>query len=113
MAGLVGEVRDMPTNRTPLQRARSRHRISPEVLASYEAGDYRALHKALSLRPWMASPLPLEVTPLGVDQGAPPDNATAFSASWPLAQQLQREIEAALRDARSADGSHAPDLPAD
>jgi hypothetical protein len=113
MAALDGEARSMATNRTPIARNRSGHRITPEVLACYQAKDYRALHRALSLRPWQASPLPLAVTPLGVDQDRAPDDGTAFSASWPLAQTLQREIEQALRDARAGNDSHdAPDLPA-
>jgi hypothetical protein len=97
----------MPTNRTPIARNRSGHRITPEVVAAYEARDYLALHRALSLKPWQASPLPLELTALGVDQGRAPDEGTAFALSWPLAQQLQREIEQALRNARAGDDSPA------
>jgi hypothetical protein len=87
----------MPTKRR-VDKLR-RHRISPEAVAAFEAGDYCALHKALGLRPWQASPLPLEVTSLGVDQGPPPDGPTAFAASWPVAQALQCEL-AALLDER-------------
>jgi hypothetical protein len=67
-----------------------RHRLSPEAIAAYRAKDCNALHRALSLRPWMASPL-------RVDQGPGPGGPTAYAASWPQAQQLQRELEAALR----------------
>jgi hypothetical protein len=72
--------------------------------AAYEAGDCRALDAALGLKPWEASPL-------RVDQGPAPDGPTAFAASWPQAQQLQREIEKALRGARSDDARAVPDLP--
>jgi hypothetical protein len=104
----------MVTNRTPITR-RSGHHITPEALAAYEAGDYRALHRALSLRPWEASPLPLKVTPLGVDQGPPLEGPTAFALSWPKAQALQRELEAALRQAKQAvhTAPHPPASPAD
>jgi hypothetical protein len=89
------------TKRIPISRPR--HRITPEAVAAYEAGDDRALAAALGLRPW-------EVSPLRVHQGAPPGGPTAWAASWPRAQQLQREIEKALRDAHSDDVQ--PDLPA-
>jgi hypothetical protein len=92
----------MPTKRR-VDKAR-RHRISAEALAAYRAKDCNALHRALSLRPW-------EVSPLRVDQGPPPDGPTAYAASWPQAQQLQRELEAALRGAQQAVHA-APDLPA-
>jgi hypothetical protein len=92
----------MPTKRR-VDKAR-RHRLSPEAIACYQAGDCNALHRALSLRPWEASPL-------RVDQGPPPGGPTAYAASWPQAQQLQRELEAALRGAQQAMHA-APDLPA-
>jgi hypothetical protein len=90
------------TKRIPINRPR--HRISPEAIAAYEAGDDRALDAALGLRPW-------EVSPLRVDQGPGPGGPTAWAASWPKAQQVQREIEKALRAARSDDVPAAPDLP--
>ena len=83
----------MPTKRR-VDKAR-RHRISAEAVAAYRAKDCNALHRALSLRPWQASPL-------RVDQGPGPGGPTAYAASWPLAQELQRELEAALRGARSS-----------
>ena len=102
----------MPTKRR-VDKAR-RHRISPEAIAGYRPEDCNALHRALSLRPW-------EVSPLRVDQGPAPGGPTAWAASWPQAQELQRELEAALRgsggggchhQARSDDMHAAPDLPA-
>ena len=50
----------MPTKRR-VDKAR-RHRISAEAIAAYRAKDCNALHQALGLRPWEASPL-------SVDQG--------------------------------------------
>jgi hypothetical protein len=92
----------MPIKRR-VDKAR-RHRISAEAIAAYRAKDCNALHRALSLRPWQASPL-------HVDQGAPPGGPTAYAASWPNAQELRRELEAALRGAQQAVHA-APDLPA-
>ena len=71
------------------------HRITHEAVAAYRAGDYTALHRALNLPPWHESPLPLEITPLGVDQDEPP--AYACSDTWYVAQELQAELEAASR----------------
>ena len=130
----------MPTKRR-VDKAR-RHRISAEAVACYQAGDCCALHRALSLRPWEASPLrvdqgpppgptayaaswakdcnalhralslrPWKASQLRVDQGPPPGGPTAYAASWPQAQQLQRELEAALCGAQQAVHA-APDLPA-
>jgi hypothetical protein len=80
------------------RKAKARaHQITPEVIAAFEAGDYRALHCALNLRPWEASPLPLSVTALGVDQGPAPDWANLHTTSWAKAQELQREILAAMK----------------
>jgi hypothetical protein len=102
----------MPTKRR-VDKAR-RHRISAEAIAAYRAKDCNALHRALGLRPWQASPL-------RVDQGPGPGGPTAYAASWLLAAELQRELEAALRgsggggrphQAHSDDTRKAPDLPA-
>ncbi len=56
----------MTTKRTPLRR-NARVRITPEAVEAYKAGDYIRLHTALGLKPCEVSPLPLSVTPLGVD----------------------------------------------
>ncbi len=74
------------------------HRITPSAVAAYEAGDYIALHLALGLKPWQPSPLPLDVTPLGVDQDEPPDYVAGpiQVAAWRQAQALQRELRAAV-----------------
>ena len=44
----------------PIKRRLSKgraHRITPEAIAAFEAGDRMALHRALGLGPWMPSPL--------------------------------------------------------
>jgi hypothetical protein len=82
----------------PVKKRKAKARayaITPEVIAAFEAGDYSALHCALHLRPWEASPLPLSVTALGVDQGPAPDYED--TTSWLKAQKLQREILAAMK----------------
>jgi hypothetical protein len=78
----------------PRRHLRRQHRITAEALEAYGARDYLRLHRALGLRPWQRSPLPLAVTALGVDQGdAPPDDGTMLAASWELAAELQRDLE--------------------
>ena len=50
------------------------------------------LHNALGLMPWEASPLPDEITSLGVDQGEPPSWITRYPdrlADYRQAQELQ------------------------
>ena len=86
----------MATRRTPLARAELRGRITHEAIEAYRAGDDLGLHRALGLNPWECSPLPLEVTPLGVDQGPPP-KYEAHPNAWAKAQELQRELEKAVK----------------
>ena len=65
------------------------HRITPEAITAFVAGDAIRLHRALGLRPWQPSPM-------AVDAGrAPPLDGTAWAASWSLAVELQRELQAA------------------
>jgi hypothetical protein len=73
------------------------NRITPEAVAAYRAGDYHALHRALGLKPWEASPLPSSVTLLGVEDGPAPSGNTAWAASWAKAQELRRELERAAK----------------
>jgi hypothetical protein len=50
--------------------------------------------------PWEASPLPDEITGLGVDQGDPPDWIAPFPdrlADYRRAQELQRGLEKAAK----------------
>lgn len=68
------------------------YRITPEAIEAFRAGDCRALHRALGLRPWQPSPLPHSVTGLGVHRGDPPEEKTEWSQSWPAIQELQRAL---------------------
>lgn len=68
--------------------------ITEKVIEAFLAGDYLALHRALRLRPWQWSPLPVEISALGVDYGPAPDYANA--AEWRRAQELRRAIEARI-----------------
>ena len=88
----------------PVKRRLSKgkaHRITSEALEAFEARDFIALHRALGLGPWEASPLPASVTELGVD----PDNPANWNDcqrntdSWAQAVELQRELQRAVRDA--------------
>lgn len=85
----------MPSKRIPIHRRRRNIQISDEVIASYVAGDYHRLHGLLRLPPWHPSPLPLDVTPLGVDQEVPPAWEN-YPQLYVAAQALQREIEIAI-----------------
>jgi len=80
----------------PVKRRQSkgaRHRITPEAVEAFRAGDYSGLHRALGLRPWETSPLPVSVTALGVDQGDPPAwMTTEHHTDWQQAQALQRRL---------------------
>ncbi len=69
------------------------HRITPEAVEAFRAGDFLRLHQALGLQPWEVSPLPLSIQALGCDQNPPPDWAHPSSGwfdSWEQAQELQR-----------------------
>jgi hypothetical protein len=55
----------MPTNRRKIDRNKG-GAITPEVVASWHAADYSALHTALGLKPWQESPLPPELH--GIDE---------------------------------------------
>ena len=100
----------------PVKRRASkqlRHRITPEAVEAYRAGDYMQLHRALGLMPWECSPLPDEITALGVDQGDPPDWMEPFPhrvADYRQAQELQRQLEGAAK-AKVRQYTHAVTLP--
>ena len=50
-----------------------KERIKPQAIAGWQACDYLALQIALGLTPYSAaSPLPLEITPLGVSERCRP-----------------------------------------
>jgi hypothetical protein len=68
-----------------------RHRITPAAVEAFRAGDERALHRALDLRPWQPSPLE-------ADADAPPTwsrPGTPWHDAWALVRGLRLELEAA------------------
>ena len=77
----------MPTKR---RTAKSReHRITPEALAAFKAGDSIRLHRALGLRPWQPSPLEADTGPVPWPPGS------SGAVSWALACDLRAKLEAA------------------
>ena len=69
-------------------------RITQAAIMAWRAGDYHALHAALGLYPWEASPLPRSIKKLGVNQddvGRGPRSAM-FNDSIPQAKALQLEL---------------------
>ncbi|HUS54677.1 MAG TPA: hypothetical protein VMY41_11815 [Thermohalobaculum sp.] len=78
----------------PVKLRRSKvikHRVTPEAIAAFEAGDHLALHRALNLGLW-------QVSPLDVDDGPSPwPPGTGGADSWPLACELQRELQETAR----------------
>lgn len=64
------------------------HRITPEAIAAFCAGDRLALHAALGLRPWMPSPLE-------ANGESPWPVGTAGHQFWCLARELRTELEPA------------------
>ena len=86
----------MATKRTRITRSNS-GRVTATAVEAYCAGDFQALHLALNLRPFQRSPLPIDVCGLGVGEGPPPDHDSGpWRDSWYTAQELQRELEAAI-----------------
>ncbi len=75
------------------------HKITAEAVAAWKAADYSGLHRALGLHPWEASPLPEEITSLGVSEetaaSVDPDSTYGFEDSYAVAVALQRELIAA------------------
>lgn len=63
------------------------HRITPDAIAAFKAGDVSALHLALKLGPWVPSPLDVEP-----DEPSPYPAGTGGAEYWPLAQELRREL---------------------
>lgn len=81
----------MPSNRTRVRRPPRGPRISPEVVAAWQAGDDRALSCALGLAPWDTSPMPLEITGLGCSETEPPRaHNTLHDQSYTRAIKMQR-----------------------
>lgn len=84
----------MPVKMRAAKRRLSR--ITPEAVEAYIAGDYMRLHVALGLMPWQCSPLPVEITCLGVDQGPRP-SCWDERHGYEQAQELQRELDKAAK----------------
>lgn len=89
----------------PLKRraGKSRvHKVTAEAIEAWRAGDYSRLHMALGLRPWEMSPLPEDLTALGVGPEKPGYD-DGWSASWAQARELQllllKEAPAPTREA--------------
>ena len=76
----------MTSKRTPLNR-QSRMRITPAAIEAYRAGDASALHRALGLKPWEASPLRVE------GDGSWRDDGTIWTASLPQAAALRKQLK--------------------
>ena len=85
----------MTTKRVPLHR-NLKPRITAEAIEAYEARDYSRLHRALGLRPWHISPLPLRDCGIGRDPEQPPTNNSPWNDSWQQAAELQVLLEEAL-----------------
>jgi hypothetical protein len=88
----------------PVKRRASKHlvhRITPPAVEAYSAGDYGALHLALKLPPFAPSPLPLAVTPLGVD-------ADGAVGTWPRAADVTLAQELALQLAEACETRGLP-----
>ena len=83
----------MPTNRRPLRRGR-KARLTPEVIAAWQACDVRALRCALGLELWEPSPLPSEITAGGVseDNPPPPKSTRLHDKAYEKVLALQREL---------------------
>jgi hypothetical protein len=79
------------TKRRPIARRRAR-RINQEAIEAWKACDYTRLQQALGLHPAHCSPLPLEVTALGVSQDLEPQGKGIRNNSLLAAQDLQREL---------------------
>lgn len=78
----------MPTKRrTPLRE----HRITEAAVAAFKAGDEDALHHALALKPWEASPFASE------DSEDLHGAGSAYSASLPQARALRQALEERAR----------------
>jgi hypothetical protein len=93
----------MSTKRRTLRRGGRKGRLTPEVIAAWLAADFHALHCALGLRVWEASPLPREITPLGCDDDGADRQAVELqrrllaAAGWPDCRHV---YEANLREAQ-------------
>ena len=63
------------------------HRITPEAVEAFQAGDMKRLHRALGLSVWQVSPLWAEP-----DEPCPWPEGSGGAMSWPLAVELRAEL---------------------
>ena len=78
----------MPARRAHLTRAA--HAITAEAEDAYRASDHAALHRALDLKPWEASPI-------DATGDSPWPTGCAGERTWDQALRLRAELEAAVR----------------
>ena len=69
------------------------HRITPEAVKAYRAGDSQALHRALGLPLYMPSPLDVSR-----DHPCPWSEGSAVAMSWPTALELRAQLESAVEE---------------
>jgi hypothetical protein len=83
----------MSSKRTPINRP-PRGWISPAAIAAWQACDWEALHCALHLEAHEPSPLPLEISRLGVSPDLPPDpnDGRGWDRADPKILALQHEL---------------------
>ena len=80
-----GEPNSMPVKRR--QPKQLQHRITPEAVAAFRAGDWMDLHHALDLKPWEASPI-------DATTAAPPPYP---HHGWEQARELRLQLIAAAK----------------
>jgi hypothetical protein len=81
----------MPTTRHPIHRKATR-RINDDAIRAWKNADYMPLHIALDLAPWQSSPLPTEVTVLGIDEDdIDPADRENYKSNLKILQ-LQKEL---------------------
>ncbi len=78
----------MPARRGQVRR--NENAITHDAADAFVAGDEAALHRALGLPPWCASPLDAEGE-------CPWPAGSAGARSWPEVVRLRAELEAAAR----------------
>jgi hypothetical protein len=83
----------MSTNRRTKRRG-AKPGITPEVIAAWQAADFRALHRALGLAPWEPSPLPREIIALGCSQDdeVDADSDRCWDRALPKVLAIQRKL---------------------
>lgn len=72
------------------------HKITPEAIEAFRAGDWLGLHRALGLAPWQPSPI-------DTDTPEPPAWATqrgktGWAEEWPMVFELRQALDARAGD---------------